>query len=58
LIVIVSKLTGVESGEGVPLSMRVDAANRYDMKMNRATLQSIVLDRPEPTIRSKQHRYG
>ena len=29
--------------------------NRNDMKMTGATLQSIVVDRPEPTIRLKRH---
>ena len=33
----------------------VDGANRHDMKMTKATLQSIVIYRPDPTIRSKQH---
>ena len=42
-------------GKGVPLSLSVDGANRHDMKMSKATLQSIVIYRPEPTIRSKQH---
>ena len=41
-------------GKGVPLSLSVDGANRHDMKMSKATLQSIVIYRPEPTIRSKQ----
>ena len=39
----------------IPLSLSVDGANRHDMKMSKATLQSIVISRPEPTIRSKQH---
>ena len=42
-------------GKGVPLGVSVDGANRHDMKMSKATLQSIVIYRPEPTIRSKQH---
>lgn len=42
-------------GKGVPLGVCVDGANRHDMKMTKATLQSIVIYRPEPTIRSKQH---
>ena len=41
-------------GKGVPLSLSVDGANRHDMKMSKATLQSIVIYRPEPTIRSKR----
>jgi len=44
-------------GHGVPLGLSVDAANKYNMKMtNEATLQSIVVHRPEPTTtRIKQH---
>ena len=42
-------------GKGVPLGVSVDGANRHDMKMSKATLQSIVIYRPVPTIRSKQH---
>ena len=34
----------------------VDGANKHDMKMSKATLQNIVvIYRPEPTMRSKQH---
>ena len=42
-------------GKGVPLGVSVDGANRHDMKMTKATLQSIVIYRPEPTIRLKPH---
>lgn len=42
-------------GKGIPIAVSVDGANRNDMKMSKATLQSIVIYRPEPTIRSKQH---
>ena len=45
----------VVDSKGVPLGITVDAANRHDMKMTKATLQSIVVHRPEPTIRLKQH---
>jgi hypothetical protein len=45
----------VVDGRGVPLGITVDVANRYDMKMTKATLQSIVVHRPKPTIRLKQH---
>jgi hypothetical protein len=40
-----------------PLGITVDAANRHDMmKMTKAILlQSIMVHRPEPTIRLKQH---
>ena len=46
-------------GKGVPLGVCVDGVNRHDMKMTKATLQSIVIYRPEPTIRSKRaHVHG
>jgi putative transposase len=42
-------------GKGVPIGVSIDGANRHDMKMSKAALQSILIYRPEPTIRSKQH---
>jgi hypothetical protein len=45
----------VVDGKGLPLGITVDAANRHDMKMTKITLQSIVVNRPEPTTRAKQH---
>ena len=50
-----TKRSMVVDGKGVPLGITVDAANRHDMKMTKTTLQSIVVDRPEPTTRAKQH---
>jgi putative transposase len=42
--------------KGVPLGVSVDAANRHDMKMTKATFYSIVVHRPEPaTFRFNQH---
>ena len=38
-----------------PLGVCVDGANRHDMKMTKATLQSIVIYRPDPTIRWRGH---
>ena len=32
-------------GQGIPLGITVDGANRHDMKMTKATLQSIVICR-------------
>ena len=32
----------------------MDGANRHDMKLTRATLESIPVDRPKPTKRSPQ----
>jgi putative transposase len=34
-------------GSGIPIGLAVDGANRHDMKMVRATLESVVLKRPE-----------
>ena len=48
-----TKLSILVDGKGIPLSLSVDGANRHDMKMTKATLQSIVIYRPEPTIRLK-----
>jgi len=42
-------------GKGVPLAVVVDGANRNDMKMTAATLDAIVVDRPEPTLDTPQH---
>jgi putative transposase len=50
-----TKRSMVVDGKGVPLPITVDAANRHDMKMTKTTSQSIVIDRPEPTRRAKQH---
>jgi len=44
-----TKRSMVVDGKGVPLGITVDAANRHDMKMTKATLQSIVVHRPEPS---------
>ena len=41
-------------GKGVPVGLAVDGANRHDMKMSRATLESIPVERPEPTKRRPQ----
>ena len=42
-------------GKGVPLGMIVDGANKHYMKMTKATLRSIIINRPEPTVKSQQH---
>ncbi len=39
----------LSEGHGIPLSVAVDGANRHDMKMVRATLETLAIDRPEPT---------
>src|ERR1051326_44982 len=42
-------------GKGIPLGLVVSCANKHDMKLTKATLQNVVIDKPEPTIKSKQH---
>lgn len=37
-------------GQGVPVGLVVEGANRHDMKLVQATLDSIIVTRPEPTL--------
>ena len=41
-------------GHGVPIGLAVDGANRHDMKLARATIESMVVDRPEPSDEQPQ----
>lgn len=41
-------------GQGVPVGLVVEGANRHDMKLVQATLDSIVVTRPEPTAEQPQ----
>ncbi len=41
-------------GHGVPIGLAIDGANRHDMKLVRTTLQSIVVERPVPTVEQPQ----
>ena len=36
-------------GNGVPIGLAIEGANRHDMKLVRETLENIVVDRPKPT---------
>lgn len=38
-------------GSGIPIALAVDSANRHDMKMVRATFESVVLQCPESNLR-------
>jgi putative transposase len=40
---------------GAPLGVALSAANRHDMKLAEATLDSVVVPRPAPTPRHPQH---
>src|SRR5574339_989349 len=41
-------------GQGVPISIVIAGANRHDMKLVQLTLQSILVERPEPTAEHPQ----
>lgn len=41
-------------GQGVPIGLAVEGANRNDFKMARATLESIPIQRPQPTEEEPQ----
>ena len=40
--------------DGIPLGLAVDGANRNDMKLTQQTLESIPVERPEPTAADPQ----
>jgi len=42
-------------GKGVPLGVVVSGGNTHDMKMTKAILQNVIINKPEPTIKSRQH---
>jgi putative transposase len=42
-------------GGGIPLGVVVDGANRHEMKLVEATLEAILIKRPEPTATWPQH---
>lgn len=43
------KRSVLTEGHGVPIGVAVDGANRQDMKLVVPTLDSLVVDRPQPT---------
>lgn len=42
-------------GRGIPLAVVTAGANRNDMKLLAATLDAVVIERPEPTEEQPQH---
>ena len=42
-------------GNGIPVGLAVDGANRHDMKLTKPTLESITVEKPEPTRKAPQH---
>jgi putative transposase len=50
-----TKRSELSDGRGFPLAIAVAGANRHDMKLVEATLDSIIIERPEPTQEQPQH---
>ena len=48
------KRSVLTEGHGVPIGLAIAGANRHDMKLVRATLESIVVERPQPTEKAPQ----
>jgi hypothetical protein len=46
------KRSVLTEAQGIPVGLVVDGANRHDMKLVRATLDSIPVERPAPTPES------
>jgi transposase len=49
-----TKCSVLTDGRGVPLGLAVDGANRNDFKMARATIESLAVERLEPTPETPQ----
>ena len=41
-------------GHGLPIGLTIEGANRHDMKLVRPTIESIVIERPEPSQEQPQ----
>jgi putative transposase len=50
-----TKRSVLTEGQGIPLGVAVDGANRHDMKLVEATLEAMMIKRPEPTVAWPQH---
>ena len=49
-----TKRSVLTDGHGVPIGLAVDGANRNDFKLTRETIESIAVERPEPTPEAPQ----
>lgn len=49
------KRSVIVEGDGGPLGVVLDGANRHDTKLLGATIEAIVVERPEPTAEEPQH---
>jgi putative transposase len=50
-----TKRSLLTDGAGIPLALIVDGANRHDVRLLSATLDGLVISRPEPTPEQPQH---
>ena len=50
-----TKRSVLTDAKGIPLSIVVEGANRHDVRLARPTVEQIVIARPAPTERRKQH---
>jgi len=50
-----TKRSLLTDGAGIPLALVLDGANRHDVKLLSATLDGLVISRPEPTEEQPQH---
>lgn len=50
-----TKRSVLTDGAGIPLALVIDGANRHDVKLLSATLDGLVVSRPEPTKEPSQH---
>lgn len=50
-----TKRSLLTEGNGVPIGLAVEGANRHDMKLTDPTLQSQIVQRPEPTAEHPQN---
>ena len=50
-----TKRSLLTEGNGIPIGIVVDGANRHDKKLVEATLESIVVERPEPSEEHPQN---
>jgi putative transposase len=41
-------------GHGLPIGLTIEGANRHDMKLVRPTIESIIVERPEPSEEQPQ----
>lgn len=42
-------------GQGVPIGLAVEGAQRHDMKLAQPTLETLMVERPKPTKKKPQH---